>query len=52
MVIHPSFDEAETFSQGLAQVRVGEKWGFINKSGSIAIEPAFDEVDRFTNGTA
>ncbi|MCY7336140.1 MAG: WG repeat-containing protein [Chamaesiphon sp.] len=24
----------------------------MNKSGSIAIEPAFDEVDSFTNGTA
>jgi hypothetical protein len=31
------------FSEGLAQVRVGEKYGYIDKTGKIVIEPQFPQ---------
>lgn len=47
------------FSDGLVQVRQNDKWGFIDKSGNMIIEPQFDEVEvdvrnrcAFNNGMA
>ena len=42
LVILAQFDEAHSFSQGLAAVKVGSKWGFIDKSGKFVIQPQFD----------
>src|SRR5580704_212376 len=36
-VIKPQFDEADSFSEGLAAVRVGAKYGYIDKQGKIVI---------------
>jgi hypothetical protein len=36
----------------LAKVRVGDKWGFINKQGIMTIKPTFDEVASFNDSTA
>ena len=47
IVIEPKFELASLFSEGLAAVKSGGKWGFIDKSGKFAIEPRFDEVNRF-----
>ena len=33
-----SLDEVATFSEGLAAVRKGDQWGFIDKSGNIVID--------------
>lgn len=38
------FDEAQDFMGGLAPVRMGSKWGFINSSGEITIAPGFDII--------
>ena len=35
MVIEPQFDNAEPFSEGLAQVEKDGKLGFIDKSGKV-----------------
>ncbi|GAB4490103.1 MAG: hypothetical protein OHK0019_08530 [Saprospiraceae bacterium] len=41
------------FSEGLAPVQKNGKWGFIDKSGQIAIASQFDYVEKsFNNGTA
>ena len=40
------------FSDGLAPVRFGRQWGFIDKSGSTSIQPIFDRVGNFRNGLA
>jgi hypothetical protein len=40
------------FSQGLAPVRIGEKYGFIDKSGKIIIQAKFDRADEFHEGLA
>lgn len=38
------------FNGGLAPVLVGSKYGFINKTGSIVIDPVFDDVGKFISG--
>jgi hypothetical protein len=47
------FDDAESFSEGLAAVRVNWLWGFINKTGTIVIPPAYDFISTpFSEGYA
>src|SRR5438270_4485095 len=41
MVINPQFDRAGSFSEGLAEVRLG-RWGYVDGSGKIVINPQFD----------
>lgn len=38
------------FAEGVAPV--GERWGFIDKTGKVVIEPRFDRVDAFSDGMA
>lgn len=70
-VIAPIWDAALDFSEGLAAVGIGDfdtlKWGFIDSTGRVVIEPKYDEVSpdvgdlslyedvdggRFINGVA
>jgi hypothetical protein len=52
IVIRPQFDDAWSFSEGLAPVLVSDKWGFIDKTGTIVIAPQFFEVRPFKEGRA
>ena len=47
MVIRPTFEEACKFSGGLACVRVGKKWGYIDTTGKTIVSPQFDDVFHF-----
>lgn len=48
-----SFDDAKSFAAtGAAAVCVDGKWGFVNTSGSIIIEPQYDDADSFNAGYA
>lgn len=40
------------FKEGLAPVGKQDKWGFIDKTGAFAIEPAFDRARPFSEGLA
>ena len=40
------------FSEGLAAVRIGDKWGFIDRQGTYVIEPQFDDAQSFSEGLA
>lgn len=51
-VIPPQFDQAYSFSEGLAGVQVGEKRGFILPDGSFAASPQFDDFWRHEGGVA
>ncbi len=52
VAIAPTFDAADNFIQGLAKVRVGEKWGYIEPSGKIVIPAQYDEAQSFVEGVA
>jgi len=51
-VIPPQYDAASDFSEGLAAVKIGEKWGFIDKMGKIVVSPQYDDVYLFYDGIA
>jgi hypothetical protein len=40
------------FSEGLASVRVGKKWGFIDRTGQMVIPPLYDHAGPFSEGLA
>ena len=46
------FEDVWNFSEGLAVVKLYEKWGFIDKNGKVAINPQFEEVWNFSEGLA
>ena len=56
IVINPQFDLANSFSDGLAAVRIGDvltgEWGFVDKTGRIVINPQFDWAGSFSDGLA
>jgi hypothetical protein len=52
IVIPPQFEEVGDFSEGLAEVKVGDKWGFINRVGEMVIPPQFDRTSKFSEGLA
>ena len=41
------FDEAADFSEGLAAVKVGKKYGFIDETGKEIVPCNFDFADSF-----
>jgi hypothetical protein len=46
-IVTPLFDAARSFSEGLAPVKQGDNWGFIDASGRWVISPiAFDGVEN------
>src|SRR5262249_42422804 len=50
--IPPTFDSAEAFSEGLAAVSQNEKFGFIDRSGTLVIAPQFWSASGFSDGRA
>lgn len=54
LVIPPVFVEAETFSEGLAAVRIDVTGpvGYIDTSGEMVIPPRFEEAGFFSEGLA
>lgn len=47
-----SFDWGWDFSEGLAGVQVGERWGYIDRTGRMIIKPQFQEVSYFAENLA
>jgi hypothetical protein len=55
VAIEPQFDGARDFSEGLAAVKIGGRMGFIDKTGSVVIEPQFsgwEFISGFSEGLA
>ena len=54
MVIPPQFDcyYLGKFTEGRALVKLGEKWGFIDKTGKLVIPPQFEKAGGFSEGLA
>ena len=51
-VIAPKYDSLGMFSEGLATVKVGDKWGFIDTSGKEVIPMIYDDCNGFCEGLA
>lgn len=47
-----TYEDAKSFSEGLAPVKVGGRWGYINERGSLVIDAIFDDAQPFRNGIA
>lgn len=48
-------DKAEIcfgFSEGMARVKIKGKWGYIDKSGKVIINPIYDDAKEFKDGLA
>jgi len=45
-------EESLGFSDGLAAVRVGSKWGYVSPDGTFQIPPQFPAADSFSEGRA
>ncbi|HAA30777.1 MAG TPA: hypothetical protein DCE56_27640, partial [Cyanobacteria bacterium UBA8553] len=53
LAIPLKYDSAGGFSECLADVKIGSKWGFINTSGQMVIQPQFiDAPGSFYEGLA
>jgi hypothetical protein len=46
------FEDARPFSDGLASVKLGNKWGYINRLENLVLQPAFDAPAPFVMGLA
>jgi hypothetical protein len=51
-IIEQGFDDAGFFSEGLAAVKTGEKWGYIDKKSRFVINPQFDYANDFSDSLA
>jgi hypothetical protein len=48
-------DKAEIcfgFSEGMARVKIKGKWGYIDKTGKLIINPIYDDANEFKDGLA
>ena len=46
------YEEIKDFSEGLAPIKSGGKWGFIDRNGAVVIKPRFESVEDFSEGMA
>ena len=46
------YEDANSFSQGLANVRLKDKWGYINADGKLVIPFRFDAAEPFAKNVA
>lgn len=47
-LIEPKYDDAFSFSCGLAPVLIDGKWGYISESGNVVIEPTYEAAISFS----
>ncbi|MCW5316957.1 family 10 glycosylhydrolase [Nostoc sp. KVJ3] len=50
--IKAQFDWVEPFSEGMAAVKMGYKWGYIDKAGKLITRLQFDIAEPFSEGLA
>lgn len=51
-MIEPTFDSLSAFSEKLARVKAGDKYGFSDTTGNIIIPAQFVEAKDFSDGRA
>ncbi|MGC9367677.1 MAG: WG repeat-containing protein [bacterium] len=50
--IEPQFDQAKSFVENRAAVKLGQKWGYIDQHGEFRLKPQFDNAYDFSEGFA
>jgi hypothetical protein len=50
--IKPKYQEARSFNEDFASVKLNSKWGFIDKTGNVVIPPKYSDVGYFSEGLA
>lgn len=51
-IVGPYQDLGHEFNEGLLEVKIDDKWGFIDERGEIIITPEYEKVDSFNGGLA
>jgi hypothetical protein len=46
------YEDAEPFAEGLARVRSGGKWGYIDKTGNLVVPAVYQSALDFSEGMA
>ena len=52
MAIPAKFEVADDFADGRAAVKVGDKYGYIDKTGTVVIPATFDRAMKFSERLA
>ena len=52
IIVLPKYDEIGYYSEGMASVKMGNLWGFIDMVGNNVISPTYMEVHEFHEGVA
>jgi hypothetical protein len=52
VIIPTQYNEYQWFSEGLAPVRKGKKWGYINPTMQLVVPFIYDKVELFREGKA
>ncbi len=52
IVIHPKYESASLFSEGLAKVKRNTRWGFIDSDDKEVIPCSYDDAHDFCEGVA
>jgi len=52
IIIEQKYEDANSFSDGLAAIKMNGKWGFINTLGEIVIEPQYEDCRNFNENLA
>lgn len=51
-MIPARFDDAEPFSEGRALVRIGDRYGFVDRNGTLVIPAEYASAGSFSSGLA
>ena len=51
-IIAPQYEDAGRFFEGLAPVKQGGKWGYINEANEVVVDFAYDWANSFSEGYA
>ena len=51
-VVPPKYDRADSFSEGLALVKLNYQYGFIDTTGKEVVPPKYDYAENFSDGLA
>ncbi len=51
-LVEPAYEDAGSFSEGLAAVKKDGKWGYIDETGEAVIDFRYDYAGRFSEGLA